>query len=407
MDQAVFTALGQLFDPRSPARLDPYPAYATLREHAAALRTPFSVILTRYEPVDRAMRSSKLRTPRGWREANDPAGPQRFDPDGVLTRHRKQWLLFQSGERHARLRKLLAKVFTPRAVRGLAPRIDGLVDQMVGAAVERGRMDVIDDLAYPLPATVICELLGVPEADRERNRQWAHAILPTTEPITSPAQNAAAEAAMTEWDAYIRALMAERRARPQGALLDDMLAVEDDGERFSDDEIAGNVSFLFAAGHETTTNLIGNGLLALILHPEEMTRLRAEPGLAERAVEELLRYDPPVQFTARVSDEPIELEGIEVKPGEIVSCALAAANRDPRRFADPDRLDLTRDAKPLSFGAGAHHCLGAALARAEGQAALSALVSRTSSIELDGEWKFRPNLALRGLDRFHVTLHPQ
>ncbi len=397
-----------MFNPYSPEfRADPYPTYAQLREAGPLVRTPFGpVMVTRYEQVDRVLRNPGFRTPRGWREANDPAGPPRFDPAGPHVRHRRHWILFQSGEAHSRLRKLITKVFTPRAVRALAPRVESLVDTLLAPALERGSMEVINELAHPLPATVICELLGIPEGDRERNRQWAAAIAPTLEPLTSDAQVAAAEVAMTAWDPYIRELMAERRRRPGEALLDAMLSVEDEGAKLTDDEIAANVTFLFLAGHETTTNLIGNGLLALLRHPDQLAILRAQPGLVEGAIEELLRYDSPVQFTGRVAIEPIEIEGHISQPEALLMCALGAANHDPLRYERADELDVTRrDVKPLSFGGGVHYCVGAALARIEGTIAFARLLARTKSIDLaTAEPPWRPGVNLRALVKLDVEL---
>jgi cytochrome P450 len=400
--------MAALFNPLSPEfRADPYPLYARLREVTAATPTPLgSILVTRYQPVDRVLRSSAFRSPRGYRDADDPAGPRRFDPAGALTLHRRHWILFQSGETHARLRRLITKVFTPRAVRELAPRIEAIVDALLAPALERGSMEVIDDLAFPLPSTVICELLGVPPADRDVNRAWATATAPTLDPICSDAQVAAAEQAMTEWDAYMRAFLAERRARPGHALIDAMLAVEDEGSRLSEDEIAANATFLFAAGHETTTNLIGNGLHALLRNPDQLAVLRREPALVENAIEELLRFDSPVQFTGRVALEPTEIEGEPVAPGIVVMLALGSANRDPRRYRDPDSLDVRRsDVKPLSFGGGPHYCVGAALARLEGRIAFDRLLGRTRGIELATDRiAWRPTLNLRALERLDVRL---
>jgi cytochrome P450 len=397
-----------LFNPFSPEfRADPYPLYARLREATAATPTPLgSVLVTRYEPIDRVLRSSAFRTPRGWREADDPGGPPRFDPDGALSRHRRLWILFQSGEAHARLRRLITKVFTPRAVRELAPRIEAMVDRLLAPVLERGAMEVIGDLAYPLPSTVICELLGIPEADRDLNRRWATAGAATLDPVITDAQVAEAERAMTEWDAYMRAFLAERRARPGDALLDAMLAVEDDGTSLSEDEVVANATFLFAAGHETTTNLIGNGLLALLRHPDQLAALRRDPGAIENGVEELLRFDSPVQFTGRVALASTEIEGQAVEPGIVVMLALGSGNRDPRRFDRPEELDvLRRDVKPLSFGGGAHYCVGAALARLEGRIAFSRLLARAGSIELTTDRPaWRPTLNLRSLERLDVAI---
>ncbi len=387
-----------LFSPQGQA--DPYPHYATLREAAAVIKTPFGMwLVTRHEPADRVLRSSAFRTPRGYRDANDPSGPPRFDPAGALTLHRRNWLLFQSGEAHTRLRKLIMKVFTPRAVRALAPRIETLVDELLAPALERGSMEVIAELAYPLPATVICELLGIAAADRDRHRAWAAGVAATVDPLCTAAQIATAEAAMRDWDVHIREFMAARRRAPGDALVDAMLAVEEDGSHLTDDEIAANITFLFLAGHETTTGLIGNGLHALLRHPDQLAKLHAEPALVENAIEELLRFDSPVQFAPRVALERTELEGIELEPERVVNIVLGSANRDPRRYDRPDELDVARpDPKPLSFGGGAHFCVGAALARCEAKSAFEKLVSRTRSIALATDRpQFRPGLALRSL----------
>lgn len=399
-------AMMMLFSPAG--RENPYPVYADLREAAAVIKTPFGGwLVTRYEPVDRILRSTAFRTPRGFRDANDPAGPPRLDPDGLLTLHRRHWLLFQSGDAHTRLRKLIMKVFTPRAVRALAPRIEALVDELLTPAIERGSLEVISELAYPLPATVICELLGFPAEDRDRNRQWA-ALTAMTVDLQSAtnAQLAAAEDAMREWDAYIRALLAERRKHPANALLDDLLAVEEDGARLTEDEIAANATFLFLAGHETTTNLIGNGLLALLRHPDQLAKLYATPALVENALEELLRFDSPVQFAPRVPLEPIELEGVQLEREIPLALCLGSANRDPRRYDRPDELDITRaDPKPLSFGGGPHYCVGAALARLEAKHAFTALFTGTRDLSLASEKvSWRPTLGLRGLEALAVVL---
>ncbi|CAN5909886.1 cytochrome P450 [soil metagenome] len=399
-------AIMMLFTPQG--REDPYPLYAQLREAAPVIKTPFGgFMVTRYDSVDRVLRSPAFRTPRGFREADDPAGPPRMALDGKLTLHRRHWLLFQSGEAHTRLRKLIMKVFTPRAVRSLTPRIEGLVTELVKPILERGSMEVITDLAYPLPATVICELLGIPEEDRERNRRWAAVTAATIDLQTcTDAQLAVAETAMTEWDAYIRELLAVRRKQPGTALLDDMLSVEEEGLKLTEDEIAANATFLFLAGHETTTNLIGNGLLALLRHPQQLATLYAKPELVENAIEELLRFDSPVQIAPRVALEPLEIEGVKIEKELVIALVLGSGNRDPRRFDRPDELDVTRaDPKPLSFGGGAHFCVGAALARLEAKHAFGALVASTRGLELATEkvsWK--ASLGLRGLEALPLTL---
>lgn len=397
-----------LFTPQG--RENPYPLYAVLRESASVVRTPFGPhLITRYETVDKVLRSSSFRTPRGYRDANDPAGPPLFDPAGKLSLHRRNWVLFQSGDAHTRLRKLIMNVFTPRAIRAITPRIETLVDELLAPVFERGSLEVIADLAYPLPATVICELLGIPATDRDINREWTNKLAPTVDPmVATPALIADAEVAMTAWDGYIRALLAEKRKNPGDALLDAMLAAEVDGARLTEDEIAANAVFLFLAGHETTTNLIGNGLLALLRHPAQLAKLRAEPALIDNAIEELLRFDSPVQFAPRVPLEATEIDGVTLPPERPVTIMLGAANRDPRRFERPDELDITRaDPKPLSFGGGPHYCVGAALARAEAKAAIGALVSRSRELVLETEKPaYRPILTLRGLTELRVGIRP-
>jgi cytochrome P450 len=399
-------AMMMLFSPQG--RENPYPLYAALRESAAVVRSPFGPhVITRYETVDKVLRSSAFRTPRGYRDADDPAGPPMFDPNGKLSLHRRNWLLFQSGDAHTRLRKLIMNVFTPRAIRSLTPRIDALVDELLAPIFARGETEIIQDLAYPLPATVICELLGIPAADRDRNREWTNVLAATVDPVTLNATTVgAAEIAMNEWDAYIRDLIAEKRKRPGEALLDAMLAAEVDGARLTEDEIASNAVFLFLAGHETTTNLIGNGLLALLRAPDQLAKLRAEPTLLDNAIEELLRFDSPVQFAPRVPIEPVEIEGVTLPPEMPVTLMLGSANHDPRRFEKPDVLDVARhDPKPISFGGGAHYCVGAALARAEGKAAIGKLVAGSRELSLVTEKPtYRAILALRGLTELRVAV---
>jgi cytochrome P450 len=399
--------LMKLFTPEY--RANPYPIYAQLREAAPVLKTPMGGwMITRYELVDRVLRSAAFRTPRGYRDANDPAGPPIFDPAGVLTLHRRNWLLFQSGEAHTRLRKLIMKVFTPRAIRALAPRVDALVDELLRDR-DTGSMEVVGELAYPLPVTVICELLGIPASDREINRRWAATTAATVDVgVSTQGQRDASEQAMREWDSYIRALLAEKRKKPGTALLDDMLAVEDEGARFTEDEITANATFLFLAGHETTTGLIGMGLYWLVKHPAQLAVLRETPSLLENAIEELLRFDSPVQLAPRVALESTELEGVTVEKEVPLMISLGCANHDPRRFDRADELDITRaDPKPLSFGGGPHYCVGAALARMEAHAAFAKLLQQTKTLELDREPTWRPSLALRGLQSLHVRLAPQ
>jgi len=270
-------------------------------------------------------------------------------------------------------------------------------------------MDVIADLAYPLPVTVICEMLGVPAGDRDTFRQWSldiarslDAILLPTDPEVVTRGNAARRAL----ENYFRGLIAERRTRPQADLLTALIAAEEQGDTLSEGELLATCVLLLIAGHETTVNLIGNGLLALLRHPDQLRRLRDDPALIQTAVEELLRYDSPVQRSGRIPNTDVEIGGKTIPKGSLVSALIGAANRDPAQFPDPDRLDVGRsDNRHIAFGWGIHFCLGAPLARVEGQIAINTLLRRKSALALATESpQWRESSALRGLKALPVSL---
>jgi hypothetical protein len=267
-------------------------------------------------------------------------------------------------------------------------------------------MDVIRDLAYPLPTIVIAEMLGVPAGDRARFKQWSDdfaVFLGSFNP--TPEQQQQALASVLELKEYFRALVPELRRRPRGDLLSDLATAEEQGDMLSEEELLANCTLLLFAGHETTTNLIGNGLLALLRHPDQLHRLRAEPRLVGSAVEELLRYESPVQGTRRLAKEAVTVDGRRIERGQFVLLLLGAANRDPEQFPDPDRLDVTRsEVRHLAFGHGPHFCLGAPLARLEGQIALGTLLQRTPGLRLETETvAWREQFALRGLKSLPVS----
>ncbi len=298
---------------------------------------------------------------------------------------------------HTRLRTLVQKAFTPRMVERLRPRIETLVEEALNAAGERGGMDLVADLAYPLPVTVIAELLGVPVEDRAAFRRWSDALVGALDPVAPANRRGAVLAARDALHAYLRQVIAERRADPRDDLISRLVEAEEQGDRLSGPELLAMGVLLLVAGHETTVNLISNGVNALLNHPDQLARLHREPELIEPAVEELLRYDSPVQLTGRVALEALELGGQRVEPGQMVTLMLGAANRDPRVFADPGRLDLGRDPNPhLAFGRGIHFCLGAPLARLEGQIAIGALIRRFPGLRLAGVPERRPTVTLRG-----------
>jgi len=282
------------------------------------------------------------------------------------------------------------------------------VDDLITRAEAVGRMDLIEEFAYPIPVNVICEMLGVPIEDHERFKGWSLDIargldsvwLPPESEI--PKRSGAARHAIVD---YMRGLIAERRASPLGDLLSALIAAEEAGDKLSEDELIATCILLLIAGHETTVNLIGNGTLALLRHPEELRRLRETPGLITSAVEELLRYDGPVQRTARITSTEVTIGGRTIGKGEMVMPFIGAADRDPSQFSDPDPLDLGRtDNRHIAFGWGIHFCLGAPLARVEGQIAIDTLVRRLPRLTLvDDEPEYRQSLTLRGLKALPVT----
>jgi len=307
---------------------------------------------------------------------------------------------------HTRLRALVQKAFTPRMVEQLRPRIGSIVRELIDRIATRGGpFDIITDLAYPLPVVVIAELLGVPAEDRETFRDWSADLAASLDPLVSQEVGQRATLAREGLHAYLRGIIAERRRAPRSDLISALVAVEERGEILSEPELVVMCTLLLIAGHETTVNLIGNGMLALIQHPDQYAQLRESPGLIGTAVEELLRFDSPVQLTGRIASEPLEIGGQHIEAGQWVLPLLGAANRDPQQFAEPEQLDLTRNPNPhLGFGRGIHFCLGAPLARLEGQVAIAALVQRFRHLELAGTPVRRDQITLRGMKSLPVSM---
>jgi hypothetical protein len=309
-------------------------------------------------------------------------------------------MLFLDPPAHTRLRGLVSKAFTPKAVEGVRASIERMVDAQISARAPSGQMDVIADVAHPLPFTVICEILGVPEESRARFRGWSHDYMTFLSSIPPPPEVLARAArSVVEMSDYLRPLAAERRARPGEDLLSALLHAEEQGQILGEEELFANILLLFLAGHETTTNLIGNGLWLLLRSPGEIERLRADPGLWPSAVNELLRYESPIRLTAGHAGEDIDFKGHQIRNGQFVFLLLAAANRDPEQFADPDRVDVGRkENRHLAFSQGGHFCLGAPLARMEGEIALRALVNRLPGLRLaESAPDFAVSLGVRGL----------
>jgi len=392
------------FDFDNPAfRANPYPAYRFLREAAPLWRAPTGhwLLTTHADCV------AVLRDARFGHGNPDASVPDEFKNEAIVSQLRKTMLLVDPPS-HTRLRGLVAKAFTARRMEELRPRIEAIVDHLIDAVIGDGGMDVILDFAHKLPVTVICDMLGIPEQDRAPFLNESKVRGRILDPVELTREELdAANAGSLESAAYFKTLFAYRRENPGDDLTTAILAAREADDRLTDDEAVANISLLFGAGHETTANLIGNGVLALHRNPAELARLKADPSLIPNAVEELLRYDSPVQLTGRNALEDLELRGEKIARGEQVITLLGAANHDPAAFAgDPDELDVARPGvRALSFGGGIHHCLGAQLARIEGEIAFRKLLERLPELRLNDsdnvEWK--PTVTLRGVKSLPAT----
>jgi hypothetical protein len=363
-------------------------------------------VLTRYDDVLFALRDPRFSADRRrGRSRFAQMAQQRLEAQrGPLGR--ANTMLTSDPPDHTRLRGLVSKAFTPRRVDALRSRIQEVVDELLDRAQAKGEMDVIWDLGYPLPVIVIAEMLGVAPERRDDFKRWSDDIVATLAgPLVSEEALERAMKSSEEMAEYFRAVIAERRREPRDDLLSGLIAAEERGEVLSEEELLATCILLLAAGNETTTNLIGNGMLALLRNPEQMERLRARPELVDSAVEEFLRFDGPVHGTGRVALEELEIGGQTVEEGRIVFTLVAAANRDPSQFPAPDTLDVGRDPNPhVAFGYGIHYCLGAPLARAEGQIAFRSLLERAPQIRrVSDEEEWGGTFILRGLKRLPVV----
>ncbi|MDJ0852184.1 MAG: cytochrome P450 [Myxococcota bacterium] len=373
-------------DPEDASYLaDPYPAYRHLREHHPVSLTPQGVWrLTRYDDCLRMLRLGGA----GMRRTDGTLPGQSADEAAA---ERGQFMLLTDPPKHTRLRKLVSKAFTPRAIAAWRPRIEVVTRELLDRVEKSGEMDLVADLALPVPATLICEMLGVPVADRDTFTEWtadATHGLALRRGHAPPELVERVERARNGLAGYFNRLIEERRGEQRDDLLGALIAAEEEGDRLSSEELLIQSIGLLIAGFETTIGLIANGLTTLIRNPEEIARLQAEPELIESAVEECLRYSGPITWTVRILHEPAEFGGFRFDVNEEVAVGLAAANRDPEHFSDPERFDVGRYARSpvppphLSFGGGAHLCLGAHLARLESQVAIGSLVERFTDLEL-------------------------
>jgi cytochrome P450 len=366
-------------------RRNPFPVYQHMRSASPVLHVaPLDLwMIFDYDGVKRALHDHDA-----FSSTMEPAGRGGLD-----------WFIFFDPPRHTKLRGLITRAFTPRVIASLEPRIQALSRALLHQTIERGEMDLAEDFAIPLPMMVIAEMLGIPVADRQQLRRWGDVILDLSLDIAGGQEAARAisayASATAEMRVYLDRLLAERRARPRDDLMTRLVEAEVDGDRLTDHEILGFFQLLLVAGTETTTNLISNAILAFIDHPDQLARLRREPGLLPSAIEEVLRHRSPVQAMFRTTRRDVDLRGHVIPAGKLVLPMIGSANRDPAHFSDPDRFDIARDPNPhLAFGHGIHFCLGAPLSRLEARVALADLLARMHDIEPAGDQPWQPRKAL-------------
>ena len=395
------------FAPEDPAFVaDPYPAYERLRDEAPLIHDGATDLwlVSRYDDVNALLRDRRLG--RTYRHvATDADMGRSSPPDGQA----QFWHLVEHGildmepPDHTRVRWLVSKAFTPRIVDAMRDPIDRLMNSLVDGVEGAGEFDLLREIAEPLPVAVITELLGVPETDRPSLRPWSADICRMYELHPSGEDARIAVSACEEFSAYLRDLSRERRTHPTGDLISELALVVDDGERLTEDELIGTCVLLLNAGHEATVNVTTNGWWTLFRHPEALAALRSDPSLVPSAVEELMRWDTPLQLFERWALEDVDLHGMTVPRGAEFGLIFGSANRDPSVFADPDDLRLGRDPNPhLTFGAGIHFCLGAPLARIELQTSFATILRRLPGLELAEEPRWKPNFIIRGVESLRV-----
>jgi cytochrome P450 len=397
------------WNPFEPGYLsNPYPKLAELREHSRVYTSELGfTVLFRYGDVDAFLHDPG----QSVEDRNQRPTPMTQMIESLVGDRLRQRgshaMLNLDPPDHTRLRRLVSKAFTPKSIQALRPRIQALVDDALAPFAPGDSMDVIRSLAFPVPFAVICEMLGMPETDRDNVREWSHLLVKSLEPIVDPSLVLAIAEAGDNMRALVADVIAWKRRSPGADMLSALISAEEQGDVLTDDELLDQVMLLFIAGHETTVNLIGNGTKALLDNPASLAQLRDDPALDAGAIEELLRYDSPVQMSRRITLKPARIDGREIEVGSFVVCVLASANRDPAFWGDTaETLDLTREkaAMHLSFGGGHHYCLGAALARMEGQIAIGTLIRRFPGLALAGEPAWNGRINLRGLAELPVTL---
>lgn len=385
---------------------NPYPTFSKLREHDPVYQTlmpdgHYAWFVTRYEDALSVLKDERfIKDFTRLLDEKDQGANKAHS--SILTEN----MLFSDPPDHRRLRGLVQQAFTPRMIKGFRGRIEEITNELLDDVQDKGQMDLIDHFSFPLPIIVICELLGVPKEDRNQFRTWSNTLV---EASNNPEQTQEdVQQSMEAFVAYLQQLIAKRRQNPQDDLISKLIHAEEEGDRLSERELYGVISLLIIAGHETTVNLITNGVFELLEHPDQMEQLKAQPELIKEALEEFLRFNGPVEFsTDRWAAETVELEGKTISKGDHVLVALDSANRDPAQFEDPDEFDITRGkSKHLAFGKGMHFCLGAPLARLEAEVAVTTLLHRMPHLRMETDpekLQWRPGMIMRGLKELPVV----
>jgi len=397
------------FRPSDPGFIaDPYPTLSEIRESTPIFRNPTTGqwTVTRFADVHETLRDKRLG--RSYTHLYSHAEVGRSEPDSrwaAFHQHERWSLLCLEPPDHTRIRRLVAKVFTPRAVAALRPSIESLSSEIFDRCVENSDFDLIADYAQPYSVAVICSMLGVPRSDTRALLDWSHAIVKMYELSTTDEVSARADRAAAEYIEYTRALIAEKRKNPDGLLVSELVRVEDEGDVLTEDEIVSTTMVLLEAGHEATVNTLGNGVRALMHHRDQWLRLVSGEVETRVAVEELLRFDAPLQLFERwVLEDGVEICGQPMRVGDEVAMLFGSAERDPRRFERPDDFDIGRgDTAHIGFGGGIHFCVGAPLARQEIDVSLRGLVDRFPNLDLVREPEYHPNFVIRGLKELRVS----
>ncbi|MCY7300695.1 MAG: cytochrome P450 [Ilumatobacteraceae bacterium] len=397
------------FDVSDPGFIaDPYPVLNELRETTPIYWSEAAGhwVITRFSDVQETLRDRRLG--RNYTHLYSHASLGRAEPDSrwpAFQQHEQWSLLCLEPPDHTRIRRLVAKVFTPKSVAAIRPTVQGFADELLDACRDRDEFELLRDYAQPYSVAVICSMLGVRRADTQLLLDWSHAIVKMYELSTTDDVRAAANTAAAEYIAYTRALIAEKRRNPDGLLVSELVRVEDEGDTLTEDEIISTTMVLVEAGHEATVNTLGNGLRAIMQHPGEWNRVVSGSVAARTAVEEMLRWDPPLHLFERwVLEDGVEIAGQPIQVGQEVAMLFGAAQRDPRRFDEPDRFDIGRgDIAHIGFGGGIHFCVGAPLARLEIEISVAGLAARFPSLQLAAEPTYEPNFVIRGLTALHLT----